>query len=140
MLLVVSMVTFDTLGTSLIAPISYLLLMSSVHLVVPFIVRWRLLLNPVAIFVGIIFLGWIGAYPVRCWRCRSSQASKPFASASDLSTRLPPSLRPRACAARARQGLQIGLRHGSPPPSSRPAKARAGDRKKLGASICYDPG
>ena len=32
MLFVVSMVTFDTLGTSLIAPISYLFLMSSVHL------------------------------------------------------------------------------------------------------------
>ena len=63
MLLVVSMVTFDTLGTSLIAPISYLLLMGSVHLVVPFIVRRRLLLNPVAIFVAIIFLGWIWGIP-----------------------------------------------------------------------------
>jgi predicted PurR-regulated permease PerM len=63
MLLVVSMVTFDTLGTSLIAPISYLLLMGSVHLIVPFIVRRRLLLNPVAIFVGIIFLGWIWGIP-----------------------------------------------------------------------------
>ena len=63
MLFVVSMVTFDTLGQSLIAPISYLLLMSSVHLVVPFIVRRRLLLNPVAIFVGIIFLGWIWGIP-----------------------------------------------------------------------------
>ncbi len=63
MLFVVSMVSFDTLGQSLIAPISYLLLMSSVHLVVPFIVRRRLLLNPVAIFVGIIFLGWIWGIP-----------------------------------------------------------------------------
>ena len=62
-LFVVSMVTFDTLGQSLIAPISYLLLMSSVHLVVPFIVRQRLLLNPVAIFIGIIFLGWIWGIP-----------------------------------------------------------------------------
>ena len=62
-LFVVSMVTFDTLGKSIIAPISYLLLMSSVHLAVPFIVRRRLLLNPVAIFVGIIFLGWIRGIP-----------------------------------------------------------------------------
>ncbi len=62
-LFVVSMVTFDTLGNALIAPISYLLLMSTVHLVAPFIVRRKLLLNPVAIFVGIIFLGWIWGIP-----------------------------------------------------------------------------
>ena len=37
--------------------------MSTVHLGVPFIVRRRLLLNPVAIFVGIIFLGWIWGIP-----------------------------------------------------------------------------
>ncbi len=58
-LFVVSMVTFDTLGQSLIAPLSYLAMMSSVHLAVPFIVRRKLLLNPVAIFLGIMFLGWI---------------------------------------------------------------------------------
>ncbi len=58
-LFVVSMVTFDTLGQSLIAPATYLFMMSSVHLAVPFIVRRRLLLNPVAIFLGIMFLGWI---------------------------------------------------------------------------------
>ena len=62
-LFVVSMVTFDTLGNALIAPISYLLLMSTVHIVAPFIVRRKLLLNPVAIFVGIIFLGWIWGIP-----------------------------------------------------------------------------
>jgi len=58
-LFIVSMITFDTLGNALIAPVSYILLMSAVHLAVPFIVRRRLLLNPVAIFVAIIFLGWI---------------------------------------------------------------------------------
>ncbi len=58
-LFVASMVTFDTLGQSLVAPISYLVMMSSVHLAVPFIVRRKLLLNPVAIFLGIMFLGWI---------------------------------------------------------------------------------
>ena len=62
-LFVVSMVTFDTLGNALIAPISYLILMSIVHLVAPIIVRRKLLLNPVAIFVGIIFLGWIWGIP-----------------------------------------------------------------------------
>ncbi len=58
-LFVVSMITFDTLGHALIAPVSYIILMSTVHLAVPFIVRRRLLLNPVAIFIAIIFLGWI---------------------------------------------------------------------------------
>jgi len=62
-LFIASMVTFDTLGNALIAPAAYLVLMSSVHLAVPFIVKRRLLLNPVAIFVGIIFLGWIWGIP-----------------------------------------------------------------------------
>lgn len=62
-LFVISMVTFDTLGNALIAPVAYVVLMSSVHLVVPFIVRRRLLLNPVAIFVAIILLGWIWGVP-----------------------------------------------------------------------------
>ncbi len=62
-LFVISMVTFDTLGNSLIAPAAYLLLMSMVHLAVPFVVKRRLLLNPVAIFVAILFLGWIWGIP-----------------------------------------------------------------------------
>ncbi len=62
-LFVISMVTFDTLGKALIAPAAYLLLMSSVHVVVPFIVRRRLLLNPVAIFIAILFFGWIWGIP-----------------------------------------------------------------------------
>jgi predicted PurR-regulated permease PerM len=62
-LLIISMVTFDTLGKALIAPVSYIILMSCVHLTVPVIVRRRLLLNPVAIFIGILFLGWIWGIP-----------------------------------------------------------------------------
>ena len=62
-LLIISMVTFDTLGKAVIAPASYLMLMSSVHLTVPVIVRRRLLLNPVAVFIAIIFLGWIWGIP-----------------------------------------------------------------------------
>jgi predicted PurR-regulated permease PerM len=62
-LLIISMVTFDTLGKALIAPASYVILMSSVHLTVPVIVRRRLLLNPVAVFIAIIFLGWIWGFP-----------------------------------------------------------------------------
>jgi predicted PurR-regulated permease PerM len=62
-LLTISMVTFDTLGKALIAPAFYIILMSSVHLTVPVIVRRRLLLNPVAVFIAILFLGWIWGIP-----------------------------------------------------------------------------
>lgn len=62
-LLIISMVTFDTLGKALIAPSAYIILMSSVHLIVPLIVKRRLLLNPVAVFIAIIFLGWIWGIP-----------------------------------------------------------------------------
>jgi predicted PurR-regulated permease PerM len=62
-LLIISMVTFDTLTKALIAPVFYIVLMSAVHLTVPFIVRRRLLLNPVAVFIAIIFLGWIWGIP-----------------------------------------------------------------------------
>jgi predicted PurR-regulated permease PerM len=62
-LLIVSMVTFDTLGRAFVAPAAYLVLMGSVHLTVPVIVGRRLLLNPVAIFIAIIFLGWIWGIP-----------------------------------------------------------------------------
>ena len=62
-LFIISMVTFDTLGQALIAPVSYVILMSSVHLTVPVIVQRRLLLNPVAIFIAILFLGWIWGIP-----------------------------------------------------------------------------
>ena len=62
-LLIISMVTFDTLGKALIAPASYIILMGSVHFTAPVIIRRRLLLNPVAVFVAIIFLGWIWGIP-----------------------------------------------------------------------------
>ena len=62
-LLIISMITFDTPGKALIAPACYVILMSSVHLTVPVIVRRRLLLNPVAVFIAIIFLGWIWGIP-----------------------------------------------------------------------------
>jgi predicted PurR-regulated permease PerM len=63
MLLVISMVTFDTLGQAIVAPALYIILMSVVHLGVPIVVRRRLLLNPVAVFIAIIFLGWIWGIP-----------------------------------------------------------------------------
>jgi predicted PurR-regulated permease PerM len=62
-LLIISMVTFDTLGKALIAPAAYIILMCSVHLTVPVVVKQRLLLNPAAVFIAIIFLGWIWGVP-----------------------------------------------------------------------------
>jgi predicted PurR-regulated permease PerM len=62
-LFVISMVTFDTLGQAIVAPASYVILMSAVHLTIPIVVRRRLLLNPVAVFIAIIFLGWIWGIP-----------------------------------------------------------------------------
>ena len=43
-LFVISMVTFDTLGKAIVAPASYIILLSTVYLTVPVIVRRRLLL------------------------------------------------------------------------------------------------
>jgi predicted PurR-regulated permease PerM len=59
LLFVISMLHFDTLAQAAIAPAAYLLLMGAVHVLVPFVVRRRLLLNPVAVFIAIIVLGWM---------------------------------------------------------------------------------
>jgi predicted PurR-regulated permease PerM len=56
-------VTFDTLSAELAAPALYVAMMSAVHLTVPVIVRRRLLLNPAAVFIAIIFFGWIWGIP-----------------------------------------------------------------------------
>ncbi|MBC8049686.1 MAG: AI-2E family transporter [Chitinophagales bacterium] len=58
-LLVISMLTFDTLVQALVVPAAFLVLMSAVHLTVPLIVRRRLFLNPVAVFIMVIILGWM---------------------------------------------------------------------------------
>jgi predicted PurR-regulated permease PerM len=62
-LFTISMVTFYTLGKAIVAPAAYFALMSAVHVTVPVIVRRRLLLNPVAIFIAIIFLSRIWGIP-----------------------------------------------------------------------------
>ncbi|MDZ4791958.1 MAG: AI-2E family transporter [Hyphomicrobiales bacterium] len=58
-LLVISMLTFDTLVQALVVPAAFLVLMSAVHLTVPLVVRRRLFLNPVAVFIMVIILGWM---------------------------------------------------------------------------------
>lgn len=57
---VVALLTFDGLGQALLAPLAYLALTSLEGLfVTPTILGQRLTLNPLAIFVGIIFWGWM---------------------------------------------------------------------------------
>jgi predicted PurR-regulated permease PerM len=57
---VVALLTFDGLGQALLAPLAYLALTSVEGLfVTPTILGQRLTLNPLAIFVGIIFWGWM---------------------------------------------------------------------------------
>jgi predicted PurR-regulated permease PerM len=68
-------VTFDTLSAELAAPALYVAMMSAVHLTVPVNAR-RLLLNPAAVFIAIIFFGWIWGSPARCLRFRFWQVSK----------------------------------------------------------------
>jgi predicted PurR-regulated permease PerM len=59
-LAMVGMLTFDTLAQALIAPLVYFGLMSVTWRgMVPFVARRRLTLNPVAVFIMIILLGWM---------------------------------------------------------------------------------
>lgn len=56
----VALLTFDDLGRALLVPACFLLLTSiEGQIVTPMILGARLALNPVAIFVGLIFWGWL---------------------------------------------------------------------------------
>lgn len=56
----VALVHFDTLGRALAAPALFLVLnLVESYLVTPLVVGRRLSLNPVAVFVGVLFWGWI---------------------------------------------------------------------------------
>lgn len=60
LLAVVGMMTFDGLGQALVAPIIYVVLMFIYgNFLIPYAVGNRLSLNPVAIFVAIVFWGWL---------------------------------------------------------------------------------
>ncbi len=58
-LFVISMLTFDTLVEALVVPVAFLVLMTAVHLIGPLIIRRKLFLNPVAVFITVIVLGWM---------------------------------------------------------------------------------
>lgn len=60
----VALVSFDSLGHALLAPLSYLLLNTlEAYVVTPIILGRRLMLNPVSVFTSIIFWGWIWGVP-----------------------------------------------------------------------------
>lgn len=63
-LFMVSFLTFDTTGRALLAPMVFLVLTSiEGQLVTPILVGRRLMLNPVVLFVGLLFWGWLWGIP-----------------------------------------------------------------------------
>jgi predicted PurR-regulated permease PerM len=64
MIALVSLLTFEDLGRTFVAPGLYLGLNAlEGYLVTPMLLGRRLLLNPVVIFLGIIFWGWLWGIP-----------------------------------------------------------------------------
>jgi predicted PurR-regulated permease PerM len=64
MIALVSLITFEDLGRALVAPALYVGLNAlEGYLVTPMLLGRRLLLNPVVIFMGIIFWGWLWGIP-----------------------------------------------------------------------------
>jgi predicted PurR-regulated permease PerM len=56
----VAVVSYDSMGQAIVPPLIYLVLNTiEAHLVTPLVMGHHLKLNPVAIFVGLIFWGWI---------------------------------------------------------------------------------
>lgn len=63
-LFMVSFLTFDTTGRALVAPLVFLALTTiEGQFVTPILVGRRLMLNPVVIFVGLLFWGWMWGIP-----------------------------------------------------------------------------
>lgn len=64
MIALVSLLTFENLGRAIVAPALYLGLNAlEGYVVTPMLLGRRLLLNPVVIFLGIIFWGWLWGIP-----------------------------------------------------------------------------
>ncbi|HZW08476.1 MAG TPA: AI-2E family transporter, partial [Phycisphaerales bacterium] len=60
----VSLVTFESVGYALLAPLSYLLLTTlEANVVTPLILGRRLRLNPLVLFTAVIFWGWVWGVP-----------------------------------------------------------------------------
>jgi predicted PurR-regulated permease PerM len=61
---IVSILTFDDLGRALVAPALYFAInFVEGSLVTPTVLGRRLTLNPVVVFVGIVFWGWLWGIP-----------------------------------------------------------------------------
>ena len=59
-----SIVTFDSLGYALLAPLGYQILTGiEGQLITPWLVGWRLELNTVAVFLTVVFWGWLWGIP-----------------------------------------------------------------------------
>src|SRR6185295_20151350 len=59
----VALVSFDSVGKALIAPAIYYGVNFSDNFIAPFIMGRRLVLNPVIVFLAIVFWGWIWGIP-----------------------------------------------------------------------------
>ena len=63
-ILVVSLLTFESLGRALVAPILYFAInFTEGSFVTPTVLGRRLTLNPVVVFVGLVFWGWLWGIP-----------------------------------------------------------------------------
>ncbi len=79
---VVGSLTFDTLTRGLLPLAWYLLLhLWEANLVTPLLLGRRFTLNPVVIFVSLIFWTWLWGCPERCWPSPSSYTSRRFPTA-----------------------------------------------------------
>jgi predicted PurR-regulated permease PerM len=63
-ILIVSLLTFESLGRALVAPILYFAInFTEGSFVTPTVLGRRLTLNPVVVFVGLVFWGWLWGIP-----------------------------------------------------------------------------
>jgi predicted PurR-regulated permease PerM len=63
-ILIVSLLTFEELGRALVAPILYFAInFTEGSFVTPTVLGRRLTLNPVVVFVGLVFWGWLWGIP-----------------------------------------------------------------------------
>jgi predicted PurR-regulated permease PerM len=70
---VAGLVTFDSVAQALLPPLIYLTLHAlESNLVTPMVLGKRLTLNPVMIFISLIFGRGFGEFPERCWRFQCS--------------------------------------------------------------------
>lgn len=75
---VVSLVTFDTVGHALLPPAIYVAVNMADNFISPLFVGKRMVLNPLVVFLALMFWGWIWGSWACYWPCRSPWRSKLF--------------------------------------------------------------